>query len=136
MTMFGEVDTYCFIDFSSGGTLNISNRISNSTPFEIDCNQPLTISIWSSSGGLVLDDKFQQQPNEYFLHLLVSSIGINKTFSSKDISSVQRVTGNNDIPFNAKGSIRIIMEEDFVFSGEYKDVITIDVSPSINGGIY
>ncbi|WP_155859035.1 hypothetical protein [Enterovibrio calviensis] len=135
MTMFGEIDSHCLIDFSAGRTVDLSHQESESIPFRIDCNQPLTISLWSSSGGLALENSSHHRPNSYLLQLLVSSIGINRTFTSKDLSSVQRVSGNNEIPFNTKGSIRITMEEKFVFSGEYKDVITIDVSPSINGGI-
>ncbi|PMN91615.1 hypothetical protein [Enterovibrio norvegicus] len=133
MTMFGEIDSHCFIEINSNRVVDLSNQDSDSIPFTLDCNQPLTISIWSKSGGLALSNGSHKTTNSYLLSLNISNIGMRKTFNSKELSSVQRMTGSNEIPFKTRGEIRIEREQEFVFSGEYKDVITIDVSPSING---
>ncbi|MBE1275896.1 hypothetical protein [Enterovibrio baiacu] len=133
MTMFGEIDSRCLIEINSNQLVDISNQRSESIPFTLDCNQEVTLSIWSKHGGLALKNDFYKTTNPYLLSLTISSIGVNKTFNSKELSSVQRMTGKNEIPFKTRGEIKIEKEQEFVFSGEYKDVITIDVSPSING---
>ncbi|MGF1705196.1 hypothetical protein [Enterovibrio baiacu] len=133
MTMFGEIDSRCLIEINSNQLVDISNQHSERIPFTLDCNQAVTLSIWSKYGGLALNNDFYKTTNPYLLSLTISSIGMNKTFNSKELSSVQRMTGNNEIPFKTRGEIKIEKEQEFVFSGEYKDVITIDVSPSING---
>ncbi|MEZ9525578.1 hypothetical protein [Enterovibrio norvegicus] len=133
MTMFGEIDSRCLIEINSNQLVDISNQRSDSIPFTLDCNQPLTLSIWSKHGGLALNNGFYKTTNPYLLSLTISSVGMNKTFNSKELSSIKRITENNNIPFKTRGEIKIEKQQDFVFSGEYKDVITIDVSPSING---
>nr|WP_157828343.1 hypothetical protein [Enterovibrio nigricans] len=59
-------------------------------------------------------------------------MGINRTFNSKDLHYPQYVNGSNAIPFLSEGKLVITLKEKLIFAGEYLDIITIDVSPSIN----
>ncbi|MDD1781919.1 hypothetical protein LRP49_12115 [Enterovibrio sp. ZSDZ35] len=132
MTISGEIASRCDIKLNAGNIVNITENKQHSLPFVVDCNQPFAMSVSSRSGGLKLTSDTSEKPSFYDLNILVSSVGINSTFNSKDLLSPQYVNGSNVIPFISEGELRITLIDKLFFAGEYLDVITIDVSPSIN----
>ncbi|KXF81110.1 hypothetical protein [Enterovibrio coralii] len=132
MTMSGEIETRCDIKLNAGNVVNITESKQHSLPFIVDCNQPFAMSVSSRSGGLKLTSDFGDNSTYYDLSILVSSVGINSTFNSKDLLTPQYINGSNNVPFISNGELRITLQDRLLFSGEYLDVITIDVSPSIN----
>lgn len=133
LSVFGHIKSHCEINFNRGDKLDFSNDIQKSVLFEIQCNQPMGMSLYSQNGGLSLQQSKIPVVVQYQLNIDVASIGINRTLQSKDLSSPKLIESSSVIPFTTEGVMRVTLEENLHYAGLYEDIIEIDVYPSIHG---
>lgn len=133
VSISGHIESYCEIDFTDGVKMDFSNEAQKVLPFDIQCNQPLSMSVYSRNGGLQLLKSKQEILTPYEVNIDITSLGLNQTLLSREISSPRIINSSNVIPFNTDGVMRVTLEENLLYAGYYEDVIEIDVFPSIHG---
>lgn len=68
----------------------------------------------------------------YSLGLVIPDLGINTYFLSRELSTPRLIESSGVTPFSIRGEINVTLERPLLYAGEYKDVVEIDVLPSIN----
>ncbi|MGR5233016.1 hypothetical protein ACPV4L_11915 [Vibrio rotiferianus] len=112
--------------------MDFSEEVSKTLPFEIYCNQPVVLTISSKNGGLKHEDNELVNLTRYSVNLDVSSINISKELNSEDITTPVKIDSFGAIPFSSIGKLGVTLEHSLLYAGYYKDVIEIDIYPSIN----
>jgi len=133
ISLTGHIKNYCEINFNDGESLDFSNEIQKSLPFDIQCNQPLSMSVYSRKGGLENQQSNVRQVVPYEVDIDIATIGLNSTLQSQDIASPTVIDSSSVIPFDTAGVMRVTLKENLLYAGYYEDVIEIDVFPSIHG---
>ncbi|MEZ8549484.1 hypothetical protein AB6D12_18485 [Vibrio cyclitrophicus] len=129
----GKIKDRCEINFFSGNVMKFTEHLDvQSLPFNVYCNRPLGITINSKYGGL----KYQQQGVDiietYNLSLQIDELRLNESRHSSQLLSPVMIDSSGVIPFSQQGSLRVALENSLHFAGYYKDVIEIEVYPSIH----
>ncbi|MEZ8702840.1 hypothetical protein AB6D74_13345 [Vibrio cyclitrophicus] len=129
----GKIKDRCEINFFSGNVMKFTEHLDvQSLPFNVYCNRPLGITINSKYGGL----KYQQQGVDiietYNLSLQIDELRLNESRHSSQLLSPVMIDSSGVIPFSQRGSLRVALENSLHFAGYYKDVIEIEVYPSIH----
>lgn len=133
LSLKGQVESRCELSLMTGNTIDLSNIRSKSLPFDLYCNQPLRMTISSKNGGLVASNgEIAYGLTRYLLDISISKLGIRKQLSSSDLISESSIDSSGVIPFSTQGEIRVTLEKNLLYAGDYRDVIEIDVYPSIN----
>ena len=133
LDLVGQIESRCELSLMADNTIDLSNIRSKTLPFNVYCNQPLRMSISSRNGGLLASDGNQEfGVNRYLLEISIAKLGIKKQISSSDLTSENSVDSSGVIPFSTQGEIRVTLEDNLLYAGNYQDVIEIDVYPSIN----
>lgn len=132
LTISGHIKNQCEMNFRTGNKMDFSNEKIKSLPFDVYCNQPLKMSIYSKNGGLRLLQSRTNLLTQYQLDIAIHSIGLNASLSSEDLLSPTVIYGSSDIPFTTEGVMRVTLDENLLYAGHYEDVIEIDVYPSIH----
>ncbi|WP_440888384.1 hypothetical protein [Vibrio sp. WZ-1] len=132
MNISGYIDDRCELNFGANNTMDFSEEVSKTLPFEIYCNQPVILAISSKNGGLKHEDNELVNLTRYSVNLDVSSINISKELNSEDITTPVKIDSFGAIPFSSIGQLGVTLEHSLLYAGYYKDVIEIDIYPSIN----
>lgn len=132
MNISGYIDDRCELNFGTNNTMDFSEEVSKTLPFEIYCNQPVILTISSKNGGLKHEDNELVNLTRYSVNLDVSSINISKELNSEDITTPVKIDSFGAIPFSSIGQLGVTLEHSLLYAGYYKDVIEIDIYPSIN----
>ena len=133
LSLTGHIKNYCEINFNDGKSLDFSNEIQKSLPFDIQCNQPLSMSVYSRKGGLENQQSNVRQVVAYEVGIDIETIGLKSRLHSQDIASPIVIDSSSVIPFDTVGVMRVTLKENLLYAGYYEDVIEIDVFPSIHG---
>lgn len=132
MNISGYIGDQCELNFGSNDTMDFSDEISRTLPFDIYCNQPIVLTISSKYGGLKHEDNELVNLTHYSINLDVRSINIATELNSEDITTPVQIDSFGAIPFSTIGELGVTLEHGLLYAGYYKDVIEIDIYPSIN----
>ncbi|SON52404.1 hypothetical protein [Vibrio tapetis] len=128
----GYIPSQCNINFSTNNKMVFNDHKQQSLPFNVYCNQPLTLSVYSKNGGLQLLDSNRKILTNYQLEIDVVSVGLSSSMASRDLLSPNVINGADAIPFSAKGIMKVTLSDKLLYAGQYEDVIEIDVYPSLD----
>lgn len=129
----GHIKTRCTIEFVNGVALEFSNKtLSYTISFDLFCNQPLRITLSTKYGGLRRSHSPDQFATPYSLGLVIPALDINTHFLSQELSTPRLIESPSVAPFSIRGKIMVTLERPLLYAGDYKDVVEIDVLPSIN----
>ncbi|MFT6919295.1 MAG: hypothetical protein ACJA2G_001930 [Cognaticolwellia sp.] len=126
----GMIKDKCVIESELGKPLDFSQTIMYKTNLHVDCNQKMSLSIRSDSGGL----KLQGQNNilvDYNVKIEFNTLSFKVNKNASEIMSEHRFNAGNAIPFKTDGILRISLLDNFKHSGKYLDTLHIDVYPNI-----
>ncbi len=130
--IYGYIPNQCNINFSTNNKMIFNDKTQQSLPFDVYCNQPLMLSVYSKNGGLKLLDGNRDILTPYQLKIDVASVGLSSSIASRDLLSPNVIDGTDAIPFSAKGIMKVTLNDTLLYAGQYEDVIEIDVYPSLD----
>ncbi len=131
--LVGQIKTKCGISTSLNNLQFEDNGLIN-TELLINCNSPMRVSLHSLNGGV----KHQQNlsVNEYRVNLSILGHSTSRTYTAQSLMTQQTIVVN-DLMFNQVMNIQLELLDPFIYAGEYKDTLRIEVSPSaISGGVW
>lgn len=129
----GHIKDKCEINFISGNKIQLSDKKEQSLPFDLYCNRPLGITLTSLYGGLKNQEKGINITEKYNLTLEIDAINLNELTNSSQLALSKTIKESSGvIPFSQQGEIKVALENSLLYAGYYKDVIKIEVFPSID----
>lgn len=132
LSVHGMIESRCEIQFPAGNKLDFSTQKSLILPLDIYCNQPMRVRLFSQHGGLKHLAQGSNTVNLYSLSASFNVANMQLDTTSTDLHEGQSVTSSGVIPFATSGQLSITLENNLLYAGHYKDVIEIEVTPSIH----
>ncbi len=133
LTLTGEVSAKCGFEAQSA-ELQFSESGLVNTVLVINCNTPMKVSIHSQNGGL----RHQQSNviNNYRMSLSIVNTALKKSYLAEQLHNKQ-VFSVSDILFERVMDVQFQLTEPLIYAGEYKDILRIEMTPTIaSGGVW
>lgn len=141
----GEITARCeIIGLDAGNSVDLSRGDEDKVGFEVDCNVPMRLELFSKNGGLFNERVPEGAKGRGFVRSIpyqatvtIPAINMDVTASSQEMSSGAIFDSGNEIPFRTSGSLALRKQDVDVsrrFAGRYVDVIKINAFPALGAG--
>jgi len=130
MTLVGYISPVCGLT-SQNNNLQFSSDGLASTKLVINCNSPMRVSIQSENGGLRHEQSTQITTYNFNWSMDGKFNDLSATASELKSTHTFNV---NEILFNSIAKLQLKLEKPLIFAGAYKDVIRIEMTPSVTSG--
>ncbi|ALS33653.1 hypothetical protein PTRA_a2579 [Pseudoalteromonas translucida KMM 520] len=132
LTLVGYISPKC--EFTTdNNNLTFSSEGFANTELVINCNSPMRVSMLSENGGL----RHQQSThlNAYNVNLSIADANQSLSVSAQTLK-VSQAFNINKILFNSIAKLQLELVDPLIYAGEYRDVIRIEMTPSVvSGGV-
>ncbi len=132
LTLIGYISPKCEFTTDNNNLTFSSDGFAN-TELVINCNSPMRVSMLSENGGL----RHQQSThlNAYNVNLSIADANHSLSVSAQTLKASQAFNIDK-ILFNSIAKLQLELVDPLIYAGEYRDVIRIEMTPSVvSGGV-
>ncbi len=148
LKLIGQLPETCeLVDIGSEvrRQIDLSTSGSDTLDFEIDCNQPVTVTLRSENGALVNQNPAFRSLSDgaqwiaevpYVATISVDRVGLRGQADSRDMNGRGVSFSSRQIPFDSPASVTLAWRQvgPNLLSGNYGDVVRVTVSADQSGG--
>ncbi|WP_413110646.1 hypothetical protein [Thaumasiovibrio sp. DFM-14] len=125
LDLTGKIESHCDITYHKQELGNIFENQNQKVGFDVNCNSPFEISIYSKNGGL----KRGREIITYDINVNIDNK--KKIYPSKQLTNSKSLSYDINKKFLTRGSLSFETNSTPIFAGKYSDTLIVSFVPKL-----